>query len=80
MEAKDTVMSKVQQAEVWLRAEQNAGFLKDCNLRRVLSDPNLFGEEEYLHSQATAKAQAEISFKAGIKEVVEWIEDSWNGE
>lgn len=69
MKAEDTVMNIIEQAKIWLNAEQKAGFLLDCDIKGVLTDSNLFGAEaEQLHSQAIAKAQAEISFPAGEKQ------------
>ena len=73
MEAKDRILSKEMQAEVWLKAEQDAGFLLDCDLEGALADPNLFNGSEQLHSRMIAEAQDKISFKAGIKEAVEWL-------
>lgn len=41
-----------------------------------LSQSNLT-DEVFQEHEVVAKAQAEISFKAGIKEVVEWIEKEY---
>ena len=62
MEAKDTVMSKSQVNEILKR---KGVFIPDF--------------VEYNESHPDYKfclAQAEISFKAGIKEVVDWIEEN----
>ena len=54
MEAKDTVINRVQIVEI---------------LRQLIESDEVVKSPEL----AVAKAQAEISFKAGIREVVEWI-------
>ena len=68
------VMSKKRQAEVWLKAEQALGFLLDCDLEGALTDPNLFGEVEQMHSQAMAEAQAELTCQETAQEIFEEIE------
>ncbi|KKM76047.1 hypothetical protein LCGC14_1384070 [marine sediment metagenome] len=64
MEAKDTVMSPDQLIEVWHFAIESP----DKSMSEPLKQAN--------RRKAVAEAQAEISFKAGIGEVVEWLKDS----
>jgi len=61
MEAKDTVMSNEQIAETKREAYHHKSRLSPAAFE-------MFGRD-----QCIAQAQAEISFKAGIREVVEWI-------
>ena len=63
MEAKDTLTSADQLVEVWLLAIETP----DKDMSEPLKQAH--------RRKAIAQAQAEISFKAGVQEVVEWIEE-----
>ncbi len=63
MEAKDTVMNK---------RDITAAILADEAKHGATHSPKYFSEN-ITELKSTAKAQAEVSFKAGIREVVEWI-------
>lgn len=68
----DTVMAKEQIRANWIRTEHEDGFPN--------AEPD--SDEDYLHEKATALEQAEITwdiaFKAGIQEVVEYIQPKLN--
>ena len=61
MEAKDTVMTDVKRTEI---------------ISRNLTLDSSMHTAGLVIGRKLLEAQAEISFKAGIKEVVKWIEDN----
>ena len=69
MEAKDTVMDNSQACDAINRG-------MDRFLSEYADNPQFYGERDRKIYDSIAEAQAEISFKAGIKEVVGWIENN----
>lgn len=71
-------MNLYQQAEVWLKVEQADDFLLGWTVEKMLADKENFTKAEQMHSQATAEAQARISFEdgkqEGYRQVANWIE------
>ena len=68
MKAEDTVMSDKVLLQKLLKLPDTSGISEYAAQQDMNQPPGAY-------YKAGAQAQAEISFKAGMKEVVEWIED-----